>query len=315
MRVVVTGGTGLIGRRIVSLLRDRGDDVVVVSRSAKPMGDVRTVAGDPTVPGEWLSEVEACDGVIHLAGESIAGGRWTKAFKERVLQSRIAGTTLIAQTLAKRPLRDDGTPRVMVSTSAVGYYGSTIADETEYVETDLPGNGFLADVCVLWEGATEPAKSAGVRVPVIRVGIVLAADGGALPKMLTPFRWFVGGPVGKGKQWMSWIHLDDIASLFVFALHNPNADGPINGVAPEPVTNWGFSHILGKVLKRPCWLPVPPFALGLLMGEMAMLATQGQRVAPVRAKELGFEFQYPLPEKAIRVVLGKELPDDDDWLP
>jgi uncharacterized protein (TIGR01777 family) len=176
---------------------------------------------------------------------------------------------------------------------------------TEFVEEDLPGTGFLADVCVAWEKATEPAAAAGVRVAIVRVGVVLAGEGGALPQMAKPFRFYLGGVVGRGRQWLSWIHIADLAGLFVHALDRPDAVGPINGTAPEPVTNWGFSHLLAKVLRRPCWFPVPPFGLRMFMGEMSTLATDGQRVIPAKAKALGYEFQYPLLEPALREALGK----------
>lgn len=315
MRVVVTGGTGLIGRALVPRLIQHGHEVIVISRSGKGPAGCRTVQGDPSIAGDWLREIEACDAVIHLAGESIAGGRWTRKFKQRILDSRILSTSLIARTMAQRPRQADQTPRILVSTSAIGYYGNFTDNETEFVETDLPGSGFLPDTCVQWEKATQAAVDAGVRVPIVRVGIVLDGTGGALPKMIRPFRWYLGGAIGLGKQWMSWIHLDDIARLYLHVLEHPQAQGPINGVAPESLTNWGFSQIIAKVLKRPCWLTVPPFALKLLLGEMSILATHGQRVIPMKAKELGFEFEYPLPEAAIRAALGMPNPDEDDWSP
>ena len=299
MRVLVTGGTGLVGRRVVGRLRERGDDVVVLSRSA----GAGTVTGDPTVAGPWLDELASCDGVIHLAGEPIAAHRWTTKFRQKVRDSRVESTRLIAEQLAKSPTRADGSPKVLVSTSAVGYYGMFEDNPTEFVEADPPGSGFLADVCAAWEAATEPAAKAGVRVAIVRVGFVLAGDGGALPQLARPFRWYLGGPVGTGRQWVSWIHVDDLAGLFVLALDRADASGPINATAPEPVTNWGFSQTLAKVLHRPCWLRVPKFALRLGLGTMAELATRGQRVIPVRAKELGYEFRYPLLESALRSAI------------
>jgi uncharacterized protein len=296
MRVFVTGGTGLVGRRVVARLRERGDEVLVLSRSATGQGFVK---GDPTVAGPWLDELKTCDGVVHLAGESIAGHRWSKKFKAKVLNSRVQSTSLIANALANPP------PKVFVSASAVGYYGMFEDNPTEFVETDLPGSGYLADVCTAWEAATAPAVKAGVRVAMIRVGMVLANDGGALQQLAKPFRFYLGGPVATGRQWVSWIHVDDLAGLFIHALDRPEAVGPINGTAPEPVTNWGFCRTLADVLKRPCWLRAPKFGLRLLMGEMSELATHGQRVIPMRAKELGFEFRYPLLEPALREALKR----------
>jgi uncharacterized protein len=298
MRVFVTGGTGLVGRRVVGRLRDRGDDVVVLSR--RP--GAGTVTGDPTVAGPWLDELPSCDGVIHLAGEPIVH-RWTTTFRQKVFDSRVKSTRLIAERLAKSPARADGSPRVLVNASAVGYYGMFEDNPTEFVEADPPGSGFMADVCVAWEAATEPAAKAGVRVAIVRVGVVLAGDGGALPPLARPFRWYLGGPVGSGRQWVSWIHVDDLAGLFVLALDRADVSGPINGTAPEPVTNWGFSRALAAVLHRPCWLRVPKLALRLGLGTMAELATHGQRVVPVRAKALGYEFRYPLLEPALREVI------------
>lgn len=241
--------------------------------------------------------------MIHLAGEPIAGHRWTTRFRQKVLDSRVQSTKLIAEALAKSTTRPDGSARVLVNASAVGYYGMFEDNATEFVEADSPGSGFLADVCVAWEAATDPAAKAGVRVAMIRIGMVLARDGGALPQLAKPFRWYLGGPVGSGRQWVSWIHVDDLAGLFILALDRPDASGPINGTAPEPVTNWGFSHTLAAVLNRPCWLRVPKLALRLGLGTMAELATHGQRVIPVRAKELGYEFRYPLLEPALRAAI------------
>lgn len=303
MRILVTGGTGLVGRRIVSLLRERGDSVVVVSRSPDaanrlPAG-TEVVVGDPAMAGPWLEAIDTVDAVVHLAGESIGGGRWTKAFKKKVLDSRVDSTRLIAERIARRP-----NAPVLVSTSAVGYYGMYDRNATEFVETDLPGTGFLADVCVAWEKATEPAVAAGARVAIMRLGIVVAREGGAFPKIVKPFRYYVGGVVGTGKQYVSWAHLEDVARLYLFAIDHPEATGPINVTAPEPLTNWGMSHLVADLLKRPCWLPAPAFGLRLLLGEMACLATHGQRAIPARAKAFGFTFQYELPEPAFREALG-----------
>jgi uncharacterized protein len=311
MRVFVTGGTGLVGRHIVARLRERQDDVVVLSRSTnadRRLPGAKVVVGDPALAGPWLEELVHCDAVIHLAGESIAA-RWTRKHRERVFASRVQGTSLIADAIAKLPHRADGTPRVLVNASAVGYYGMYEDNPTEFVEHDPPGSGFLADVCVAWEAATQPAADAGARVAIVRVGVVLAKDGGALRQLAKPFRWFMGGVVATGRQWLSWIHIDDLVGLFLLALDRSEASGPINGTAPEPITNWGFSHTLASVLHRPCWPHIPKTALRLLMGEMSQLATHGQRVIPTKSKELGYEFRFPLLEPALRDVLtGIPLP-------
>lgn len=307
MRVFITGGTGLVGKRLIPRLQSHGHTVVLLSRrvqaNAAPLDGTEWVQGDPTQRGPWLEKLATCDAVIHLAGESIAAGRWTTAFKKKILDSRVLSTTLLATELAQQPRTPSGTAKVLLTASGVGYYGSYTNNTTEFIESDLPGSGFLADVCVQWEGSTQAARDAGVRVAIVRLGVVLAADGGALPKIVAPFRWFLGGSVGGGKQWMSWIHVDDVAGLFVHALQHPNAQGPINGTAPEPLTNWGFSKTVGNVLGRPCWFPVPAFGLRLMLGEMAELVTHGQRVISTQAKALGYEFQYPLLEQTLRQIL------------
>jgi len=218
----------------------------------------------------------------------------------------VNSTRLIAQTMATAPTRS----RVLICASAVGYYGMYEDNPTEFVETDLPGSGFLSDVCVAWESAGEPARAAGIRVASIRIGMVLSSDGGALPPMAKAFRWFAGGPVATGRQWISWIHVDDLASLFLLALDRSDATGPINGTAPEPITNWGFSMTLARVLHRPCWLRAPKSALRLLMGEASTLATHGQRAIPSRAKALGFEYGFPLLELALRAILKPDTAKD-----
>lgn len=308
MRVFLTGGTGLVGRHIVARLAERGVEVVVLSRSTRaaarlPAG-ANAITGDPAVAGPWLDDLTKCDAVIHLAGEPIAA-RWTTERRQRVRDSRVKSTDLIAAALAGSPMRADGSPRVLVNTSAVGYYGMYQDNPTEFVEDDPPGSGFLADVCVAWEAATKPAADAGVRVTVIRVGMVLAREGGALPPMARAFRWFLGGMVATGRQWVSWIHVDDLAGLLVHTLDRPDARGPINGTAPEPITNWGFSRTLAGVLHRPCRLHMPRLAVRALLGEMSELLTHGQRVIPTRAKALGYEYRFPLLEPALRDLLGR----------
>jgi len=303
MRLFVTGGTGLVGRQVVARLRERGDEVLVLSRSPKaakllPEG-TQVVSGDPTIAGPWLDELGTCEAVIHLAGESIAGHRWSSEFKKKVFDSRAASTRLIAERMARTPEKT----RVLVNASAVGYYGMFDDNPTEFIESDLPGSGFLADVCVAWEAATEPASAAGVRVAIIRVGFVLSKHGGALKQIARPFRFFMGGPVASGRQWVSWIHIDDLANLFIFALDRDDAHGPINGTSPYPVTNWGLSKAIASTLRRPCWLRTPKLGLKLLMGEMSELATLGQRAVPKQATQLGFEFRYPMLDDALKDAL------------
>jgi uncharacterized protein (TIGR01777 family) len=306
MRVFVTGGTGLVGQHIVARLRERGDDVLVLSRATGTLkrlpAGTQLIAGNPTVAGPWLDDLAKCDAVAHLAGEPVAA-RWTAKRRQRIRDSRVRSTELIAQALAKAPTRADGSPRALVSTSAVGYYGMYEDNPTEFIEDDPPGSGFLADVCVAWEGATKAAAAAGARVAIIRVGMVLANEGGALPPMARFFRWFLGGPVAGGRQWVSWIHVSDLAGLYLHALDRTDATGPINGTTPEPITNWGFSQTLAGVLRRPCWLRAPKLGLRVLLGQMSQLATHGQRAIPTRPKALGYEYRFPLLEPALRDLL------------
>ena len=303
MRVLVTGGTGLVGRRLLPRLRERGHDVLVLSRrTAPPLPDGCTlVTGDPAVAGPWLDRLPSCDAIVHLAGENVFAHRWRKRFKQLLYSSRIDSTKLIAETLAQQPLRADGSPKILVSASAVGYYGPR--DREELDEESPPGSDFLATICIDWEKAALPASAAGVRVAHLRIGMVLDNKGGGLKKLLTPFRWFVGGPVASGKQWISWIHVTDLVGLILFALDRPDASGPFNATAPEPLTNWGFCKTLGKVLHRPSWLNVPGFAVRILLGPAATVVNHGQRVLPQRAEKLGFSFAFPELELALRDLL------------
>ncbi|MEZ6141155.1 MAG: TIGR01777 family oxidoreductase [Zavarzinella sp.] len=306
MRVVVTGGTGLIGKELVSALAQRGDEVVVFTRS-QTTSEQPNVRFHTTHLGDdagWRDEILAADAVIHLAGETIAG-RWTKKKRARILQSRTVSTQKIAEVLASKPFTESGTTKSFITASGVGYYGSYTDNATSFIETDLPGPGFLADVCVQWEGATDMATLAGVRVANVRTGVVLSRSGGALPPMALPFRLFMGGKVASGKQWLSWIHLQDLVSCYLWLLDHPTVQGPVNAAAPEAITNWGFAKKLAKVLRRPCWLPIPGIFLRLLLGEAAELMTHGQRVTPQRLLEQNFPFEFPTLEPALVNLLKK----------
>jgi uncharacterized protein len=305
MRVLVTGGTGLVGGRLLPRLLERGDQVLAVTRAEHPTLPVgcTSVFGDVSAPGPWLDRIAECDAVVHLAGENVFARRWRKRFKQRIFDSRVNSSRLIAETLAKQPLRSDGSPKVLVNASAVGYYGFHDRDELD--EESPRGSDFLADLCVQWEEAAKSAKDAGVRVSHLRIGMVLDERGGGLPKLVRPFKWFLGGPIGSGEQWISWIHVADLVGLIQFALDRPDAAGPINATAPEPLTNWGFCKMLGTVLHRPCWLRVPAFAVRLLLGQVAAVVTKGQRVIPRRALSLGYSYQYPDLEPALRDLLKR----------
>ena len=307
MRVFLTGGTGLIGSRIVRKLRERGDVPVVLSRKEGParqkLGDgVVVVEGDPMIAGGWMKAVEECDAVMHLAGENLFARRWNVAFKQLLVDSRIKSTANVVEALKRKPTRADGSPKTLVNASAIGIYGPH-GDE-ELTEESPAGDDYLARLCVEWEAAARAVEAAGVRSTQVRVGVVLDKNGGALAKLLTPFKMFVGGPVGSGKQYMSWIHHDDMVGLFLFALDTSAAVGPINGTAPNPVPNCDFSKTLGKALHRPAILPTPGFALKLLLGEAADVVTNGQRVLPRKALALGYTFRYPTLDGALAEICG-----------
>jgi uncharacterized protein (TIGR01777 family) len=302
MRVTVTGATGLIGARLVAALARRGDEVTVLSRDP---ARARERLGSGIQAERWgplgepapASALTGRDGVIHLAGEPVAQ-RWSAAIKERIRTSRESGTANLVAGLRSAEPR----PRVLVSASAVGYYGPR--GEEEVTESEPPGEDFLAQVCVAWERAAQTASELGMRVAIVRTGVVLDPDGGALEKMLPPFRAGVGGPVAGGKQWMPWIHVDDLVGLYLAALDGEAWSGPLNGSAPEPVTNRDFSKALGRVLHRPAVAPVPRLALRALYGEMEQIVTTGQRAVPARPLALGYTFAHPELDEALRSALA-----------
>lgn len=307
MRVFVTGGTGLVGTRLVQSLTGRGDQPVVLSRNAdtakkKLAPGVEVVQGDPMQPGPWMDAAAGCDGVIHLAGEGVFNKRWNADFKKLLVDSRVLGTRHVAQAISRSPLRADGQPKVLVSASAIGWYGPHGDEELD--ETAPPADDFFGRLCVEWEREAQAAAAAGVRVANVRVGIVLDPAGGALAKMLTPFRLFVGGPVGSGKQVMSWIHHEDMVGLFLFALDTAGAVGPLNGTAPNPVTNREFGNALGRALGRPSFMWTPGFMLRLGLGEVANVITQGQRVVPRKPLALGYRFRYPTIDGALKQIFS-----------
>jgi uncharacterized protein (TIGR01777 family) len=302
MRVFLTGATGLVGSRLTPVLLKRGDQPVVLTRryahARQALGpQTELVEGDPSQPGPWMDAVVGCDAVVHLAGENIFGHRWNAEFKQRLADSRILGTRNVAQAILRRPKRADGQPKVLVSASAIGYYGPH-GDE-EVSEDAPPGNDFLARLCVDWEQAARDVEPAGVRCAVVRVGVVLDRNGGALVALLPPFKMFVGGPVASGRQWMSWIHHEDMTGALLLALDHLEGGGPFNATAPNPVTNRDFSKALGRALHRPAFVWTPGFALRALLGEVAGIVTTGQRVLPHHALALGYAFKYPTIEAAL----------------
>ncbi|MDX6649703.1 MAG: uncharacterized protein QOJ97_1654 [Solirubrobacteraceae bacterium] len=294
MRVTVTGATGLIGRRLVERLTARGDEVTVLSR--RDRDDPRSVQWDPVSGAAPAEALSGRDAVVHLAGEPVAQ-RWTDEAKRRIRASREAGTRNLVEGLRAA----DPRPGVLVSSSAVGYYGPR-GDE-EVTETEPAGEDFLAGVTAVWESEAARAEELGLRVVRVRTGIVLDREGGALAKMLTPFKLGAGGPVAGGKQWMPWIHADDVAGIYVAALDGENWSGPVNATAPDPVRNRDFSQALGRALHRPAIAPIPGIALHLLYGEMAEIVTTGQRAIPTRPAELGYTFAHTDLDEALRSAL------------
>lgn len=299
MIVAVTGSSGFLGSALVSSLAAGGHRVIpLVRREVRPGEDALRwdpVSGAIASPGPAMA-----DAVVHLAGESIAGGRWTAAKKQRIRESRVDATRRLTDTLTRlaKP------PAVLVCASAIGYYGNR-GDEV-LGEESRPGVGFLADVGREWEAASAAAIVRGIRVVTLRIGIVLSPAGGALAKMLTPFRLGLGGVIGGGAQWMSWIALDDVIGALRHALGTDALRGPVNAVAPAPVTNAEFTRTLGRVLRRPTLVPMPAFAARLALGEMAdELLLSSQRVLPTRLLASGFAFGYPTLESALRHELGR----------
>jgi uncharacterized protein (TIGR01777 family) len=268
------------------------------SRAAIGMLAGRIVRWDPMQGPPPAEAFEGVDVVMHLAGESVAEGRWTAAQKARIRDSRVIGTRHLVQGIAQAAVR----PRTLVSASAVGYYGDR--GEEELTESAAPGRDFLAEVCVAWEQEALAARKHGVRVVTARTGIVLGAGGGALAKMLTPFKLGGGGPLGNGRQWMPWIHVADLARLYVHAAETTALDGPMNAVAPHPVRNADFTKALARQLHRPAFLPAPYFGLRLLFGEFAQVLFASQRVIPQVAVDSGFVFQYPEIAAALREILS-----------
>ena len=296
MKVLVSGSHGLVGSALIKSLLGRGDSASRLLREGPfAANDIEWHPNQGQIDAGRLS---GFDVVVHLAGESIASGRWSPEKKKRIRESRIKGTQLLSTALGQ----SSQPPAVFVCASAIGYYGDR-GDEL-LTEESSPGDDFLANVCKEWEAATQPAAEKGIRVVNARFGIILDRDGGALAKMLPPFRMGLGGKVGDGKQWMSWIALADVVRALQFVIENHELSGPVNFVSPNPVTNATFTSTLGKVLHRPTFLPVPVFGARLAFGEMAdALLLSSQRVAPTRLKESGFQFKYVNLNDALSQIL------------
>ncbi len=301
MRVLITGGSGLIGRELAaSLVPDH--EVIILSRrperiSGLPLG-VRTEKWDGHTIEGWHSLADGADAIVNLAGENIGSRCWTDKRKRAIIQSRLdTGQAVVeaARAVSHKPL-------VVIQASGIGYYGPH-GDE-EITEESPPGHDFLARLAVDWESSTAPVEALGVRRVIIRTGVVLSAGGGALPRMLLPFRFFVGGRMGSGRQWFPWIHIADEVGAIRFLIENEAAIGPFNLTAPSPVTNSEFSSLLGQQSRRPAFMPVPAFALRLIFGEMATALLDGQRAVPQRLMQLGYTFRFPNANSALRDLFG-----------
>jgi uncharacterized protein (TIGR01777 family) len=303
VQIVVTGGTGFIGRPLCAALCQDGHRVTILTRRIEtelPGGStIRAVEWNARETGAWEHCLDDADAVINLAGAPIADGRWTDARKELLSESRVLTTRLLVESLSRCPSK----PRTLISASGIGYYGAS--GDRVLDEDAARGQGFLPDLCLAWEAEALRAAEFDVRVVLLRTGMVLEQDGGALPKMLLPFRFFAGGPIMPGTQWVSWIHRRDHIGLIKWALTTPSISGPVNAVAPEAVTMKQFCGSIGRILHRPSWLPVPGFALRVALGELGTLMTTGQRVNPAKALSGGYVFHYSTLEPALRAILAK----------
>jgi uncharacterized protein (TIGR01777 family) len=290
VKFFVTGATGLIGRHFIASLQDRGDSVIAISRRAGHARDVlpagvEVVAADPTVEGEWQDALTGCDAVVNLAGESVADGNWSPNRKRRIRRSRLETTRHVVQAIGRA-----GSVKILVSASATGYYGNCGNEALD--ESRQPGHDWLARLTHEWEGNAQLAESSTTRVVLLRTGIVLAREGGALPKMMLPFRFGLGGPIGNGQQYFPWIHIKDLVRAIQFAIDNQELRGPLNAVAPDPPTQATFARALGQAMHRPALFPLPAFVLRAVFGEKSEMLLVSQRAVPraLRAQNFHFEF-------------------------
>ncbi|NEN92578.1 MAG: TIGR01777 family protein [Okeania sp. SIO3H1] len=306
MKVAITGATGFVGSRLVERLHSEGEQILVLTRnpekakrifpdSAYP--NLEVVAYQPKQSGAWQKFIDGCDGVVNLAGAGIADERWNASRKREIMDSRKVTTEKLVEAIAQA----NSKPSVLVSGSAIGYYGTS--ETATFDEQSNSGNDFLAEVCRAWEAAAQPVKDLGVRLVILRIGIVLGM-GGTVSKMLTPFKLFAGGPIGSGKQWFSWVHIDDLVGLILHSLRHQEIEGNFNGTSPNPVRMGEFCQDLGLALNRPSWLPVPDFAIELLLGDGAVVVLEGQKVLPKQTQASGFEYQYPTVKSALKNILA-----------
>ncbi len=290
-RIIITGATGLIGRNIFRKLIEKNFDLIIFTTDTKKSKEmfpeaIEYVKWNMSLTDDWSKNLNNIHAVIHLSGAPISGKRWSSKYKERILSSRIFTTRQLVTAFKQCKEK----PKVFISSSAVGYYGSSL--NNEFIESSPAGKGFLADVCKQWEDETAKAEILGIRRVNIRTGIVLAKDGGALPKMIFPYKLFLGGPIGTGRQWMSWIHIADLVNIFVEAIENENLSGAVNATAPNPVTMNKFAKTLGSILNKPKFFKVPSFVMKALLGEAASIILEGQKVLPKKLLDGNFNFQF-----------------------
>jgi len=300
MNIVIAGGTGFVGSALCKTLTVRGDGVTVMTRrpAGKPDGgNLRYVRWDQE---NWQEAVSGADAVINLAGEPIVGRRWSQRQKVRLWDSRVGTTHQLIQAMARSPKKAG----VLINASAIGYYGPS--GDQALTEEGAPGEGFLSDLCRAWETEAKRAEALGTRVVCIRIGLVLGKEGGALAKMLPPFRLGLGGPMGSGRQWVSWVDRNDLIGILLFALDHSKISGPVNATAPEPVRMREFASTLGKVLNRPAFIPAPGFVLQAVLGEMAAVLLDGQKVLPQAAQRHGYQFMQPSLKQSLTRILSKD---------
>ncbi len=309
MHVIIAGGSGLIGRELTSSLTAAGHEVCILSRNPQKVTGLPSAANayqwDGKTLQDWQAQIESSDVVVNLTGENLSGtgflpSRWTKERKNSLVQSRVDSGAVLARAIELARHK----PSVFVQASGIGYYGTQ--QEKTLTEQDAPGNDFLAKLSLEWEASSQPVESMGIRRVIIRNAIVLSTKGGALPLIILPYRLFVGGPLGDGKQVYSWIHIADEVAAIQFLIRNNQSRGAYNMASPNPMTNDEFGRTIGKVMRRPHYLPVPGFAMRLALGEVASMVLEGQRVMPKKLIDEGFKFKYPLLEDALRDVMAKE---------
>ena len=311
MKIILPGGSGMVGSLAAAHFAGQGHTVIILSRSPEAARqkfrqtggeNIQARGWDGATARGWAELIDGETAIINLVGENLAGGRWSAAQKKRILESRVKAGQAMVQAVEQAAQK----PAALLQISGVGYYGP--GEDELITEASPPGNDFPAEVCQAWEAASAPVEALGVRRVVMRTGVVLSTRGGALPRLLLPFKFMIGGPLGNGRQWLSWIHELDQVALFKYFIENQNCQGVYNVASPHPATNRDFARAIGQVLGRPSWIPAPAFVIRLLFGEMATVVLDGQRVIPERLNQEGFIFQYAEPAAALRQLLGKAQP-------